>query len=68
VGSITLSDVLNVSEDVIYSDKKQHTKYKIISCSNYKSRKQNSKTIWLNKITKFALRKNFLCTHRPCMS
>ncbi len=54
-----LSDVLNVSEDVIYSDKKQHTKYKIISCSNYKSRKQNSKTIWLNKSNKICFKEEF---------
>ncbi|WP_219815841.1 MULTISPECIES: hypothetical protein, partial [Cobetia] len=50
---------LNVSEDVIYSDKKQHSKYKIISCSNYKSRKQNSKTIWLNKSNKICFKEEF---------
>lgn len=54
-----LSDVLNVSEDVIYSNKKQHSKYKIISCSNYKSRKQNSKTIWLNKSNKICFKEKF---------
>lgn len=39
--------------------KKQHAKYKIISCSNYKSRKQNSKTIWLNKSNKICFKEEY---------
>ena len=54
---VSTGELDRICNDYIVNE--QHAKYKIISCSNYKSRKQNSKTIWLNKSNKICFKEKF---------